>query len=110
MMDNEREDKLLKQFFKENRQEIADNGFTHRVMRHLPDRYVRIARIWTILCAAIAFILFVAFDGLQLVFISLREVIMETYQDGLTDIDPKSMFIACIVLLYLLYRKIATLA
>lgn len=29
-------DKLLRDFFAENKQEIADNGFSRRVMRHLP--------------------------------------------------------------------------
>ena len=32
----ENNDKLLIDFFAENRQEIPDNGFTRRVMRHLP--------------------------------------------------------------------------
>ena len=27
-------DKLLQNFFAENKQEIADNGFSHRVMHH----------------------------------------------------------------------------
>ena len=31
-------DKLLRDFFTENRQEIADRGFSRRVMHHLPDR------------------------------------------------------------------------
>ena len=38
MMEND--DKLLVAFFDENRQEIPDNGFTRRVMRHLPDRTI----------------------------------------------------------------------
>ena len=39
----ENNDKLLIDFFAENRQEIPDNGFTRRVMRHLPDRTQRIS-------------------------------------------------------------------
>ena len=39
-------DKLLRDFFTENRQEIADRGFSRRVMHHLPDRSNRLARIW----------------------------------------------------------------
>ena len=35
MMEND--DKLLTSFFAEHRQEIADNGFSRRVLRHLPD-------------------------------------------------------------------------
>ena len=33
-------DKLLRDFFAENKQEIADNGFSRRVMHHLPDRSI----------------------------------------------------------------------
>ena len=33
----ETDDKLLKQFFGEQKQEIEDNGFSHRVMRNLRD-------------------------------------------------------------------------
>ncbi|WP_301202912.1 DUF5056 domain-containing protein, partial [uncultured Parabacteroides sp.] len=36
MMEND--DKLLTSFFAEHRQEIADNGFSRRVLRHLPGR------------------------------------------------------------------------
>ena len=36
----ENDDKLLTAFFAGNRQEIPDNGFTRRVMRHLPDRTI----------------------------------------------------------------------
>ena len=35
-------DKLLKDFFAENKREIADNGFSRRVMHHLPDRSNRL--------------------------------------------------------------------
>ena len=31
-------DKLIEQFMKQIRQEIADDGFTERVMRGLPER------------------------------------------------------------------------
>ena len=41
-------DKLLKDFFAENKREIADNGFSRRVMHQLPDRSNRLARLWTL--------------------------------------------------------------
>ena len=47
-------DKLLRNFFAENRQEIADNGFSRRVMHHLPDRSYRLARLWSAFVMAIA--------------------------------------------------------
>lgn len=37
-------DKLLRDFFAENKQEIADNGFSRRVMHHYPV----VATIWLV--------------------------------------------------------------
>ena len=42
MMEND--DKLLTSFFAEHRQEIADNGFSRRVLRHLPGRSRHLAQ------------------------------------------------------------------
>lgn len=39
------DDKLLQQFFSDNRKEIEDNGFSRRVMHHLPNRYYRISAV-----------------------------------------------------------------
>ena len=36
-METNETDKLLKEFFSENKQEIADNGFTRRVFQSLPE-------------------------------------------------------------------------
>jgi len=37
-METNDKDKLLKDFFREHKLEIADNGFTQRVMRKLPEQ------------------------------------------------------------------------
>ena len=42
----ETNDKLLKDFFGEHKQEIADNGFTRRVMRKLPETADRGWIVW----------------------------------------------------------------
>lgn len=44
---------LVRSFFEDNRTDIADNGFTERVMRRLPPLSVRLNRIWTAACAVI---------------------------------------------------------
>ena len=71
----ENNDKLLIDFFAENRQEIPDNGFTRRVMRHLPDRTRRISQVWVTFCFTLALVLFFVFDGLQQVLGTLRETL-----------------------------------
>ena len=46
----ETDDKLLKQFFGEQKQEIEDNGFSRRVMRNLPGRNHRLVQAWGAAC------------------------------------------------------------
>ena len=67
------DDKLLQQFFSDNRKEIEDNGFSRRVMHHLPDRYYRISQLWSLFCFTLAVVLFFVLDGLQLVLGALRD-------------------------------------
>ena len=100
----ENDDKLLTAFFAGNRQEIPDNGFTR------PDRTHRISQVWVTFCFTLALVLFFAFDGLQQVLGTLRETFTTAAQSGMTELDPKSLLVAGIVLLYLLYRKICSLA
>ena len=75
-----------------------------------PRRSNRLARLWTAGGFALAAVLFVALDGLELLWNSLREAFTSTLADGMTQVDPRSMAIAVVVLLYLMYRKIASLA
>ena len=45
-METNMTDKLLKDFFSENKHEIPDNGFTRRVMLRLPDHADRGWIVW----------------------------------------------------------------
>lgn len=107
MMEND--DTLIEKFFASNRQEIADSGFTRRVMRRLPDHSSLLARVWTVCCCALAVVLFVSLNGIELIGNTLRETFHGLLESG-AQADPQSLVIAGVVLLYLLYRKIASLA
>jgi hypothetical protein len=73
MTDNE----LLEKLFKEARQmEVADNGFTQRVMQQLPqaEAYhpllrsrLALSRLWTGFCITVAVVLFVLMRGWELI-------------------------------------------
>ena len=104
------DDKLLQQFFSDNRKEIEDNGFSRRVMHHLPNRYYRISQLWSWFCFTLAVVLFFVLDGLQLVLGALRETFTSAIQSGAAELDPKSLIIVAVVLVYLGYRKICSLA
>lgn len=85
-------DKLIEQFLKQNRQEIADNGFTERVMQTLPDGKAQrdwLPTIWNAAMMAVVVILFIAFGG-----VSQVENALYQYLDGvLTEgIDVRVVF------------------
>lgn len=107
----ENDDRLIEQFLAPGRREIADNGFTHRVLNRLPDRRERLARLWTFTGFTLALVLFIALDGIELIWNSLRETLTTAVEQSMaTNIDPKSLVIAGVVLLFLAYKKIASLA
>ena len=50
----ETNDKLLKDFFSENKKEIADNGFSNSVMRNLPETADRSWIVWVFAAVGMA--------------------------------------------------------
>ena len=103
-------DKHLRDFFAENKQEIADNGFSRRVMHHLPDRSNRLARIWSAFVMTVAAVLFVWLGGLEAAWGTIREVFIGMINHGTSSLDPKSIIIAAAVLLFMATRKVASMA
>ena len=64
---------MLQQFFSEAAQEqIADNGFTERVMQQLPARTGLFTRLWTPFCITVFVVLFIVFRGWELLFVHFR--------------------------------------
>jgi len=61
MTDNE----LLEKVFQPARQmTVEDNGFSDRVMEHVPNCSTRtLSRLWTLFCVTVAVVLFLVFDG-----------------------------------------------
>lgn len=103
-------DKLLQNFFAENKQEIADNGFSHRVMHHLPNRSNRLIYIWNSFITAIGVVLFYRLGGFEAVWKTIWEVFVNMINHGTTHPDPQSLIIAGIVLMFMATKKIASLA
>jgi hypothetical protein len=104
----ETDDKLLKQFFSEHKQEIKDNGFSRIVMKRLPDRSLSISNVWTTCCKALALILFLALGGLQAIGGVLREIFTLVVQHGAINFDFSSLLMAAAVLLFFGIRSIIT--
>lgn len=104
-------DILLKNFFDKNRKEIADNGFSQRVMRHIPRRDTnKLAQLWSWCGVSLALLLFLALDAGQEILTTLKETFAQTILTGLIQLDWQAMFVAVIVLLILAYHRICSLA
>lgn len=58
MIDND--DKLLMDFLSERKPSVPDDGFSHRVMRSLPDRAYRLSRLWMYVCIVAGVVMAVA--------------------------------------------------
>lgn len=102
----EADDKILKKFFAENKQEIADNGFTRRVMHRLPDRSYRLANILTAICMAVAIVVFIVSDGLMAIVGILREIFVSIVQNNAATFDYRALIVAGVVLLFFGIKKI----
>ena len=56
-MDINKDDELIvSRFFDEHKFDIADNGFSERVMEKLPSWSAKVNRIWTLVCCVVAFV------------------------------------------------------
>ncbi len=105
----ETDDKLIKEFFGQHREEIPDNGFSRRVMRQLPDRRSRWSGLWTGFVGLIAILIFVRLDGLQAMVASLRDALVAIVQSGANNFDPRTLILVVVVLGFFGVRKVYSL-
>lgn len=107
----ETDDKLIRTFFAEQKQEIPDDGFSRRVMCRLPFRTSLLTKVWSLFITLLAIVLFVTFDGLQAIVGTTRDIFVSLVQHGaISGIDPKSLIIVAIVLTFLGLRKAWSMA
>ncbi len=111
MMENS--DKILEQFFAEHRQNIVDGGFTHRVMKNLPDRQRRTDRLFQILTGviyALAGLLFILLGGMQLLWNAWLNTIDQLFQDIIPGLDVYSSIAVGVVLFCLVVCKVYSIS
>lgn len=72
----ETNDKLLKDFFSENKQEVQDNGFSQRVMQKIPEQTERGWIVWVFACIGLILTVALAiYTGLiQTMFIRFEQI------------------------------------
>lgn len=59
---------------------------------------------------AVAVVLFFWLDGFEAAWRTIREVFIDMVNHGITSLDPKSIIIATVVLLFMATRKVASWA
>ena len=95
---------LVQQFLDENRKEIADHGFSRRVMRHLPGRADRLNRLWTIVCCALCVVFFIVIRGWDILTNTLQRLVKTLPASDFCFVSPlaiaMSMFIIVLGLSY----------
>ena len=111
---------ILEDFFKQAaQQQIEDNGFTERVMQHLPDETYakahRLSTLWTLFCVIVGAVLFFVFGGWQVVvglyegglrmLLGWMEVLMATAPTTEIPVNPwVVLLLVAFVLIYLPYQ------
>ena len=100
-------DSLLQQFFSEAAsQQIADDGFTERVMQRLPSRMNWFVRIWNTVCIVLFAVLFVVFRGWDLLAVQL-EVMLRTMSTHSFSINLLMVFTIVFGLLFVGVGEVA---
>lgn len=107
MMEND--DRLIEQFFAENKHEIEDNGFSKRVIRVLPKRRNHSVEVVNAITIAACIILFFLADGWQIVWGNLQGFFIATIKTGAVEVEPIALIGTGVVLMYLLYNKIMSM-
>ena len=65
IMVTDEDERLVSSFFNSHPIEVSDQGFSHRVMRHLPKTAWQMNRIWTIVCTLLGIVLLFLNKGVQ---------------------------------------------
>lgn len=100
-MTNMNEDKLLRTFFEANKKEVPDNGFSKKVMKRLPKKESQISKVWTCCCALLAIVAFVLLETPRIIIETFTTTLSHTVENGVANLDPKTMIIVSVVVLSL---------
>lgn len=107
-------DLLLRRFFEDAaRQQIADDGFTERVMQQIARQQKpafnlrRFNTLWTVACVAVFAALFVVFRGWELLAIQL-EVLLRTTAAGSYSFNPLMLAVVFFGLLFVGVGEVIT--
>ena len=100
------DEQLIRQFMQDNKQEMADNGFTRRVMRRLPLLAKAISDILTAVGVVWGCILFYVSDGIKIILESLFGCFKQLASNLPSDVNLSTLWPAFVVLVILGIHKV----
>ncbi len=102
-MTENKDDLLLEQFFQPAREmQLADDGFTQRVMQRLPDRQMQRSRLWTAACVVLSLALFTLVGGWRLLALGVLKMLTTVPTTG----QVAQLWIALVVVSVLLVTEV----
>ena len=104
---NKKDEQLISKFMQNNKHEMADNGFSRRVMQKLPVS----AKVWsdilTVACVISCCILFYVFDGFSLILQSIREVLQNQTMEFMNQPNSlRTLIVAIATVAFLSIRSV----
>lgn len=106
-----KDDILLREFFKSNRQEIADAGFSRRVMYRLPERKaLMLNHLLSAVTAILAIVLFLAQDGVQVLKTVFSDFLANISRSGafsaMSGVEPWTLVAGVMILIFMGYCQL----
>lgn len=102
---NNTDDQLINKFMQANKREIADNGFSRRVMRRLPMRAKVLSDILTAIGIVVSCILFYVFDGASLIYDAVAPVFQQSSARLIENLNFRTLIPIAAVMTYLGVQK-----
>lgn len=107
MMEND--DKRIKDFLLAGKQEIEDNGFSRRVLRHLPQRAKQLSDMLNVACTLICCTLFYMFNGVEITWRIISDIVTSQTYYLINDANFQSLLLATAVLILIGLQRVCSL-
>ncbi|MDO4780349.1 MAG: DUF5056 domain-containing protein [Bacteroides sp.] len=93
------DDELVKQFLANNKKEVADKGFTERVMKSLPEKKRRNIPWLSIFMSIIVLAVMIYANVFSKILNTIVAALQDTYYDnyGLREIKPEFIIVAVVI-------------
>lgn len=107
MMEND--DKLIKDFMLAGKREIEDNGFSRRVIRHLPQRGKWLSDLMSVACTLVCLALFYIFNGFEALFRAIGDILAVQTYSLVNNTNFQSLLLATAVLVIIGLQRVCSL-